>query len=318
MNAIVPASTQTQGNSNPLAPQSFDQAIRLAEMMAKGKLVPSHLQSSPADCLLVVEQAMRWGMSPFAVAQCTSVIKTKLMFEGKLVAAAIESSGAIIGNMDYTFSGSGAERTITVSATRRGETTPRTVEVKLKDAKTDNGMWTKQPDQQLVYHGARVWGRRWTPGVVLGVYSREEFGADGVPVDTFAGQTIDGAAEPQTRETVNASVPLRDAPEPTPTWATTLGNRLLAEKNGPAWLTLLLAELPTAPTREDAEAAAALYSVRETLKSAPPRICADIEAALQAAVARFDAPTTTGASDWPGPDVPPDDAAAAALGRVEA
>ena len=28
------------------------------------------------------------------------------------------------------------------------------------------------------------------------------------------------------------------------------------------------------------------------------------------------APTTTGASDWPGPDVPPDDAAAAALGRV--
>ena len=110
--------------------------------------------------------------------------------------------------------------------------------------------------------------------------------------------------------------PPSNAPEPTQTWATTLGNRLLAEKNGPAWLTLLLAELPTAPTREDAEAAAALYSVRETLKSAPPRICADIEAALQAAVARFDAPTTTGASDWAGPDVPPDDAAAAALGRV--
>ena len=299
MNAVVPLAQSAP--VNPLAPQNFDQAVRLAEMMAKGKLVPSHLQNSPADCLLVVEQAMRWGMSPFAVAQCTSVIKTKLMFEGKLVAAAIESSGAIAGSLDYTFSGSGADRTVTVSATRRGETTPRTVEVKLKDARTDNGMWTKQPDQQLVYHGARVWGRRWTPGVVLGVYSREELGTDGTPVDTFTGPTID--AEPQTRASINASVPLTEAatqPEP---WAVGLGNRLLAEKNGPAWLALLTAELAVAPAREDAEAAAGLYSVRETLRTAPPHICEKIEAALQAAVSRFDATAQSEGAEFP--DVPP-------------
>ena len=88
------------------------------------------------------------------------------------------------------------------------------------------------------------------------------------------------------------------------TWATRLGNRLLAEKNGPAWLALLLAELPQAPTREDAEAAGDLYSVRETLKSAPPKICEQIEGALQAAVARFD----PAADGWPGPDVPAADA----------
>jgi hypothetical protein len=36
-------------------------------------------------------------------------------------------------------------------------------------------MWQKQVDQQLMYHGTRVWARRHTPELMLGVYSPEEF-----------------------------------------------------------------------------------------------------------------------------------------------
>ena len=32
-----------------------------------------------------------------------------------------------------------------------------------------------QPDQQLAYHGSRVWARRHAPELMLGVYSPEEF-----------------------------------------------------------------------------------------------------------------------------------------------
>lgn len=190
MTALVKA--QSSGMS--LAPTNIEQAMRLAEMMARGKLVPSHLQNSPADCLLIIEQANRWGMSPFAVAQCTSSIKGKLMFEGKLVQAAIESSGILSGLFDFRFAGSGPDRTITVSATRAGETTARDVVVALRDAATDNPLWKRQPDQQLVYHGVRVWGRRWCPAVMLGVYSREEIGTPEVD-DYVGGPTIDGSAE---------------------------------------------------------------------------------------------------------------------------
>ena len=216
MNAVVPVAAPAP--ANPLAPQNFDQAVRLAEMMARGKLVPVHLQGSVSDCLMVIEQAMRWRMSPFAVAQCTSVIKGKLMFEGKLVAAAVETVGAITGHFHYTFTGAGADRGITVSATRTGETTPQTVDVKLKDAKTDNGMWVKQPDQQLVYHGARVWARRWTPAVILGVYSREEPDMDEPAADAFIGTTIDSTAAEGpaqgTHEAVNAAVPFPEDKPP--------------------------------------------------------------------------------------------------------
>ena len=164
MNAIA------MRTDSPLMPETMDQAIRLAEMMAKGKMMPAHLQASPGDCLMVVEQAMRWKMSPFAVAQNTFSIKGKLLFAGVLVHAAIEASHAIERLIDYQYFGDGAARGIRVIATRKGEAEPRQVEVLLKDAKTTNENWTKQPDQQLAYHGVRVWGRRWTPGVMLGVY----------------------------------------------------------------------------------------------------------------------------------------------------
>ena len=135
MNAIVPA--QATG-SNALVPQTMQDAFRLADMMASQKLVPKHLQGSPGDCLMVIEQAMRWNMSPFAVAQATSVVNGKIMFEGKLVAAAVETMRAITGWMDYEFTGEGAGRAVIVTATRRGETSPRAVTVTLAEAKTTN------------------------------------------------------------------------------------------------------------------------------------------------------------------------------------
>lgn len=190
MNSIVPA-TATAPPQQGLIPRNMHEAMQLAEMMSRGQMMPQHLKNA-GDALMVVEQAMRWNMSPFAVAQNTFNIKGKLLYAGVIVHAAIESLGAISGLIDYTFSGEGPTRKIVVTATRKGETEPKTVEVALKDAKTDNPLWIKQPDQQLCYHAVRVWARRWTPGVMLGVYTPEEWRQ--VQPEAFSGPTID--AEP--------------------------------------------------------------------------------------------------------------------------
>jgi hypothetical protein len=172
MNALQPITAQPAGLA--LVPTNINDAMRLAEMMAKGKLVPQALQSSPADCLLVIEQATRWGMSPFAVAQEVSVIQGKLMHSGKIVAAAIQSSGVLAGRLHYDYSSAGDDRTVIVSGTLAGEAKPRDVAVRLGDVRTNNKVWTTQPDQQLAYHGARVWARRYAPEVMLCVWSPEE------------------------------------------------------------------------------------------------------------------------------------------------
>ena len=163
-----------QQPTGALSPQNMQDAVKLAEIMSTGKLLPAHLQGKPGDCLMVIEQAIRWGMSPFAVAQATSVIQGQLMFEGKLVAAAIHASGVLSGRLSFDFAGQGDSRKVIVKGTLRGEAAPREVEVILKDARTNNQLWQKQPDQQLVYHGTRVWARRHAPEVMLGVYSPDE------------------------------------------------------------------------------------------------------------------------------------------------
>jgi len=169
MNAVVPLTPAG------LVPSNMTEAMKLAELMATAKLVPVGLQKSPADCLMVIQQSIRWQMDPFAVAQECSVIQGKLMHSGKLVAAVINARGNLIERLSYKYDGTGDARVVTVSGRLQGEDSPRTVSVRLGEAKTNNKVWLTQPDQQLAYHGARVWARRHTPELMLGVDSPEEF-----------------------------------------------------------------------------------------------------------------------------------------------
>jgi RecT family len=219
---------------NAMVPSTMEGAMKLAEMMSRGKLVPTHLQGQPADCLMVIEMAMRMGMSPFAVAQCTSVIQGRLMLEGKLVSAALNGSGILATRLREEFSGEGASLKVVLRGTLKGETQPREVTVSLSEAKTNNSMWTKQPQQQLIYFATRAWARRHAPEVMLGVYSPEEF--DDPKRDTFAGTTIEAKAEA--------------TPAPKPLTVT-------------EWLKILDADLASAATPEEIDAILAGDNVQQ-------------------------------------------------------
>ena len=305
MNAITTTDAAPFVPGTGLVPRSMDEALRLAEFMSRARTVPKHLQDSPGDCLMVVELAMRWGMSPFAVAQGTSVISGKLMIEGKLVAAAVEASGAIVGHIDYAFTGEGDARAITVSATRRGETNPREVIVALKEARTGNEMWKRQPDQQLVYHGVRVWARRWTPAVILGVYAREEMG----PIIDGTAETLTEAPQPPSspRDALNAQIPLRSAaaatpraprkadPEvydaaPDPRWDNpTTEKPQRTDEQWEVWVTKLRAACAVLKRRQEVVEIGNKPSVGDAIRDAPDRFKRDISAILAEAFERFPA-----------------------------
>jgi hypothetical protein len=279
MNAIVPASS---AGGSGMIPTDMGAAMRLAEMMSTGRLVPQHLQKSPGDCLMVVELAMRFRMSPFAVAQCTSVIQGKLMLEGKLVAAAINSSGVLEDRLSYDFAGVNDTRSVTVKGTMRGETSPREMTVTLNEAKTSNALWTKQPDQQLVYFGTRAWARRHAPEVMLGVYSPEEF--DQQPHrDTFAGPTIEHAHEPaveQPKPLVEPK-PMTHPAKPTVT----------------QWLDALALELAAAEGSEEVDAILARSDVQTAQDKLRNGARDRLDHLLQEAIRRTAAEETTAPDD---------------------
>lgn len=188
---------------------SLVEANEFSSQMSKAKLIPAHLQNSPSDCLRVVMQAAKWGMDPFAVADKTSVISGKLMYEGQLVAAVINSRAKLSKRLSYAFVGAGAQRVLTVSGTPAGETEPLTIELTYSQALAinKNGQMQRNPDQQMCYIGARIWARRHMPELMLGVTAADEIPED-APMENVTGT---GDAAPVT---VADPVPPRQAPPP--------------------------------------------------------------------------------------------------------
>lgn len=158
---------------------SFEQMGLIASKLAQSSLIPDTLkgktdEQTAANCFRVVEQAQRWGLSPFAVMDSASVVHGKLMWEGKLVAAAINQ--VLHCRLKYEYSGEGENRKVVVSGTLDGETL--TIEGTVADWKTTGkgSPWDRlaNRDQMLAYRGARQWARRHAPEVILGVYAPDE------------------------------------------------------------------------------------------------------------------------------------------------
>lgn len=174
----------------------FEHMQRIATVMAHSNLIPDTLcfekqgdekvplpmEVVTANCFLVVNQAVRWNMDPFAVAQCVSVVHGKLCYEGKLIAAVME--GKLGVELEYEFSGQGDAMKVIVSGAINGKPVvdskgkPKTIEGTVGEWKTTGrgSPWEARGGhvRMLRYRGAREWGRVYAPGLMLGVYSDDE------------------------------------------------------------------------------------------------------------------------------------------------
>jgi hypothetical protein len=157
----------------------FEQAQRVASTLAHAALTPKHLkgnspQESIANCFRVVNQAFRWGMDPFAVADETYVVQGRLGYQGKLIASVINTRSNLASRLRCEYDGEGDGRTVTVIGRFANEDFDRTITLSVGQAKTGNEMWKKDPDQKLYYSAVAKWARRHCPEVILGVMTSEE------------------------------------------------------------------------------------------------------------------------------------------------
>lgn len=176
----------------------FEHYGRIASVMARSTLVPQTLRAGTPDeavanCIQVVEFADRANYSPFAVAQCASVVHGKLMFEGKLVDAMLQTKLGIELNCYYTGTRGADDRRIYVTDAELTEEqyealAPgkypfgiRMIDGSIAEWKTfEKGggvskAWTgQQSEMQLGYKGKRTWARGFRPAVMLGVVTDDE------------------------------------------------------------------------------------------------------------------------------------------------
>jgi hypothetical protein len=166
-----------------MQPETLDQALAMADRIAASGLMPDHLAGNPGGVLMIMDQAQRWGMSPLAVAQATSLVRGKLCYEGKLIHAALLSQRAIREPLSYVYEGEGETMKVTVYGTLACGT-ERQVAGTVRDWRThaknksgqdvspwaNPGSWRKM----LAYRGTREWARMYAPAVMLGVQTPDE------------------------------------------------------------------------------------------------------------------------------------------------
>lgn len=221
---------------------ALDRMERFANLMASAKsTVPNHFKGNSGDCLAVVMQATTWGMNPYAVAQKTHLINGTLGYEAQLVASVINSSSLLADRFNFEWFGewekivgkfktvesrtkkddNGHPKTyivpdwdtkdekglgIRVWATIKGESTPRTLELLMTQARTRNStLWTEDPKQQLAYLAQKRWARLYAPDVILGVYTPDEIETFTPPVHMGEADVVD------TRPEVDAEALLNQA-----------------------------------------------------------------------------------------------------------
>lgn len=185
--AITSQPSATVGTAAAIfSPEGMDRLVRFANLMADSKAtVPAHLAGKPADCLAVTMQAAQWGMNPFAVAQKTHVVNGTLGYEAQLVNAVVSSSNLLATRLNYKWDGDWSKvsgktdkspsLTVTVWATLKGESEPRTLTISMAQAGVRNSpLWEQDPRQQLAYLCVKRWARLHAPDVLLGVYTPDE------------------------------------------------------------------------------------------------------------------------------------------------
>lgn len=201
----------------------FEQMQRIANAMVSGSYVPQTLRGKGenadretlANLFRIVNQAVRWKADPFSIVDGAFILQGKLGFEGKVVAAVVNTSGKLKGRLEYVYDGKAGDpvRSVTVTGTFADTGKEVSITGSVAEWKTGNEKWKSMPDQMLAYRGAVIWARRHMPEVMLGIYSDDDIenmgtlrrGEDGVYVpairepvgdrpvaDAGRGETVDG------------------------------------------------------------------------------------------------------------------------------
>lgn len=228
----------------------FEHMQRIANVMAQSTLIPESLYKEKdkelplsqiiSNCFLVVNQAVRWGLDPFAVAQSVAVVRGKLCYEGKLVAAVLDAKLGVRLHHHFTGDPTKPEYRIytadrpfdeeLVALLKPGVSIPgvRLADGSVADFSTgDKGAWgaIKNYRRMLTYRNSRDWARFFEPAVLLGVYTPDELmeladnaraeRAREVPAVLQRLQASAAAGEPQdAREGFDRSHVARETAEP--------------------------------------------------------------------------------------------------------
>lgn len=170
MNAI----TKT-GAGFALQPQNIQEAMQMADMLAKSQMVPKCYQNKPQDTLVAMMMGSELGLNPIQALQNIAVINGKPSIYGDAMLALVQNHPAF-GGIKETYDESAMVATCTVW---RKEGEKHTVTFSKADAEKAGlwgkaGPWSQYPKRMQTFRARGFALRDQFADALAGLISREE------------------------------------------------------------------------------------------------------------------------------------------------
>lgn len=170
-----------------LNPTMLQTALIGAKALAESQIVPKDYQGKPENCLVAIELAHRWNMSPLMVMQGIPIIQGRPGLEGKFALALLRAQ---IKLTDFGWNDVGQKGTLSYgkefwAVYEDGKKrTGQAVTLQIADdfgwssKNAPPGMkmniWKSQPETMLTYRAVSYFIRQWEPGVLMGLSTKDE------------------------------------------------------------------------------------------------------------------------------------------------
>tara|TARA_R110000824_G_scaffold325101_2_gene512031 strand:- start:487 stop:1176 length:690 start_codon:yes stop_codon:yes gene_type:complete len=130
-----------------MIPQGLDDAIRLADMLAKSKLIPKDFQGKPADALVAIQWGAEVGLAPLQAMQNIAVINGRPCIWGDAMLALSQHHPQYEYHREYI------EDDVAYCIVKRTGSPEHTASFSVEDAKTANlwgrNTWKSYPKRML-------------------------------------------------------------------------------------------------------------------------------------------------------------------------
>lgn len=156
----------------------YNDALKMAESLAKSDLIPDNYKGKPESCLIAIDVARQIGArSPIFVMQNLYVVKGKPSWSGQYCDAIVRAN---FKNVKVELSGTGDERGCKVTAYDENNNFCEGTKVTIKMAKQEGwfskqgSKWQTIPDLMLQYRAFAFFSRVHCPDKLLGIHDEFE------------------------------------------------------------------------------------------------------------------------------------------------
>lgn len=158
---------------------NFENALKMAQTLAKSDLIPVTYKNKPENCLIAMELSSRLRLSPFLVMQNMHVIQGKPSWSSTFIIACINASGKFKGSLKFEID---EEKTKCRAYAIEAETDKKIIGplVTMEMAQAEgwlgkNGSkWKTMPELMLRYRAAAFFGRLYCPEIINGLLTSDE------------------------------------------------------------------------------------------------------------------------------------------------